>query len=125
MSTMDALLAQIGNCDAFFHSQRGLVSDETLQASMTSMSQSLTDQIRKLPELDVASAARLNDAVQRASSFNAKLKSDMATEITQKCTRGNDSASTSRRQVQTMRDARGYFTPKYWQSFETHISIDL
>ena len=115
---MDSLLAQIGNCDKFFHSQRGLVSDETLQASMTSMSQSLKDQIGRLPEVDVASAARLNDAVQHASSFSAALKAEMATAITERCTQATNSGLASKRTLQTMKDARGYFTPTDWQSFE-------
>ena len=78
---MDHILKQLSNCDAFFSSQRRLVSTGTLNASMVSMAESIAAQIKVLPGLDVGAAADLNDAITKSTTFGLEQKQLMANAV--------------------------------------------
>ena len=117
MSHVDAIVSQIAACDAYFASQSSLVSMETLQSSMQSMAESVASQIRVLPALSVADAARMNAAVQNTQSFRQTQKALVATAINAKVTQALPTGNTKANQ-QTMADARNYFTTQDWAVFE-------
>ena len=117
MSETDALLAQMKNCDGFLASQRGVVSDATLESSMKHMAQSIADQVQKMQGLDVANAARLTTGIQATRSFDAIHIGMIATAINQQVTTPKG-GKTQVRGVQTIKDVRNYFTAGDWAVFE-------
>ena len=111
---MDHILKQLSNCDAFFSSQRRLVSTGTLNASMVSMAESIAAQIKVLPGLDVGAAAELNDAITKSTTFGLEQKQLMANAVNDKCMDVAVTTTPQRRGTQQIRDARNYFTEGDW-----------
>ena len=113
-----AVLTQLTHVDNFLASQRGAVSDATLDASMKSMAQSIISQIGTLPELDVANASRLSTALQATRSFGVHEVGLMGTAINQRVTSHVGKGTSSSTKTQTMRDVRNYFTQNDWAVFQ-------
>ena len=115
MAGLEQILTQLTQSDAFFASQRGLVSHETLSASKQSMVNSIVSQLENIAIVDVAGSATLNQAVQNAHWLSLENKQQIATLVTEKVAQSTTTPG-QRRLAQTMVDLTCYFTEKDWKT---------
>ena len=118
MAVLEQVLTQLSQCDSFFSSQRGLVSEETLDASIRSMVSSIVSQIQCIEDLDISGSAKLNDALQASRWLTLESKRQIATAINGRCMTAAAAPPSQRRGTQSVKDLTSYFTSSDWQTLE-------
>ena len=119
MAGADQVLKQLESCDVFFASQRGLISDSTLRASIDGMSSSLVAQIDTIAALDMDGASRMNTTVGKTQSLTLDQKQKLVEAINRKAMTQVTSTTPQRRSTQTLTNLASYFPEVDWLTFES------